>query len=1058
MNYTSLHLHDSKGSLLDSILTIDQIVGFAKSNNMKSIALTNHGKMHSYVEFHEKCTKNGIKPIHGCEIYLVDDLLENKEKRYHMILLAKNKIGLKNLFKISKISHENQHYKPIIDLKTIKENNFGEGIICLTACIAGFIYKNEESKNIEFIKECKQIFDYFSLEVQAHKTEETRRLSEICFNLHNKLEVPVSITTDSHYLNKEDIEAHSVFVEIGSQREIGEGYIDCYMQPFVDLKQNALEIMSEEFFEKCVNETNKIADMVELYDIGIYQGSQMPHIEIPKGYSSATEYYDSIIDESFGHKVLFDKNKTKDRIKGEKLVLEELGYIDYFLMLRELTNLAKDNDIPIGYSRGSGANCMSLYMLGVTQVDSIRWDLDFSRFANLGRKGSVADYDLDISQNNRDYFIELMKEKYGHDKTMPIATFSTLTTKVAIRDIAKVLTKNGIYNIPYTIAHEVMNLIPSVKTMNEIDNEEIKDEQLKNVLNKIPKLREYYEKFPKWFELVMKLEGLPRGLGKHASGVLITPKPITEYCPVCLDSDRNMMCQLDMKDSMDKLGLVKMDILGLRNLDIVDDTIKMIGKTWEDFNINKMDLNDNKVFKEIFENATTDGVFQYESLEAKRMLKECGVDCIDDVFAISALNRPGAKISFPDYIKNKQSGEVDCHDDLKSIFKNTNGVLVYQEQMLKIFGLAGFDETQQDSARRSVGKKKKEEMVALESKFKEGFKVLGWSEESISEIWELMLKQAEYSFNKGHSVGYGLLSYLTGYLKCYYPNEYMTALLNSVLTSPQDIATYMAECERMGIKVVKPNINSSKIRFNPVGDKILFGFSAIKGIGLKFADRIIEMQPYSSVRDFIEKISPSVDQMVQLIKAGCFGNNKKKLLEKFRDSFLDTSEYEQKSVSKATLKKYGMTEEEYNSMKSLLFYEKRDKKNIEKIVNFNEKYMSEEDLWEIESLNMFLEKNPFESLDIKSFSDYEDGKECVLVGAIIDIQNKKDKKNKKYVYIKLYTLEGIIEGVVWASIYAEYQNIIKKGKLVACLSKKDKNQFSVKKIKDFFEWKEDVGK
>lgn len=1058
MNYTSLHLHDSKGSLLDSILTIDQIVNFAKENSMKSIALTNHGKMHSYVEFHEKCTKNGIKPIHGCEIYLVDDLVENKEKRYHMILLAKNKTGLNNLFKMSKIAHENQYYKPIINLKTIKENNLGEGLICLTACIAGFIYKNEKLDNLKFIKKCQSIFDYFSLEVQAHKTNESKILSDICFELHSELGVPVSITTDSHYLNKDDIEAHSIFVEIGSQREIGEGYIDCYLQTFDDLRINALTLMDEDFFNKCVNETNKISEMVEIFDIGIYQGSQMPHIEIPKGYDSSLNYYDDIINKSFNDKILYNKNKTIERVSNEKIVLEELGYIDYFLMLRELTELAKSNKIPIGYSRGSGANCMSLYMLGVTQVDSIRWDLDFSRFANLGRKGSVADYDLDISQNNRDYFIQLIKEKYGHDRTMPISTFSTLTTKVAIRDIAKVLTKKGIYNIPYTIAHEVMNLIPSVKTLNEIDNEEMKDEQLKNVLNKIPKLKEYHKKYPRWFELVMKLEGLPRGLGKHASGVLITPNPITDYCPVCLDSDKNLMCQLDMKDSMDKLGLIKMDILGLRNLDIVDDTIKMIGKTWEDFDINTMDLNDNRVFKEIFENATTDGVFQYESLEAKRMLKECGVDCIDDVFAISALNRPGAKVSFPDYIKNKESGNIDCHDDLKPIFKNTNGVLVYQEQMLKIFGLAGFNETEQDNARRSVGKKKIEEMIPLENKFKDGFKYLGWKEDDIKNIWDLMLKQASYSFNKGHSVGYGLLSYLTGVLKCYYPNEYMTALLNSVLTSPQDIATYMAECERMNIKVVKPNINNSGIRFKPVGDKILFGFSAIKGIGSKFSDKIIELQPFISVRDFIEKLNPSIDQMVQLIKSGCFGNNKRKLLESFRDSFLDNSEYENKSVSKATLKKYGMSEEEYNEMKSLSFYEKRDGKNLNKTSEFNEKYISEEDVWEIESLNMFLEKNPFDELNIKNFGDYEDGTECLLVGAIIDIQNKKDKKNKKYVYIKLYTLEGIIEGVVWASIYSECQNIIKKGKLVACLSKKDKNQFSVKKIKDFFEWKEDVGR
>ena len=1056
--YTALHIHDTKGSLLDSILRIEEIVQFCKENDMKSVALTNHGKMHSFVSFQEKCLKENIKPIHGCEIYLVEDMKENRDKRYHMVLLAKNKIGLKNLFKISKISHENHHHKPIIDLKTIQENNLGEGLISTTACIAGYIYRNHEDKNkiSKFISQCKETFDYFALEIQAHRTQEAKKLAEICMDLKKEYSLPCVVTTDSHYLKKEDIEAHAIFVEIGSMREIGEGYVDCYLQPFEDLKRNTLEICNDEaFFEECYKETNKIADMVEIYDIGIGQPSQMPHIEVPKEYSNSEEFYDSIVKKSLEDKILYDVELTKKRVNSEKEVLKELGYIDYFLMLRELTEVAKKNNIPVGYSRGSGANCMSLYMMGVTQVDSIRWDLDFSRFANLGRKGSVADYDMDISQNKREEFITLIKEKYGYDKTMAIATFSTLTTKVAIRDIAKVLTTKGIYKIPYSIAHEVMNLIPSVKTLNEIDDEEVKDEQLKNVLNKIPKLKEYYEKFPKWFELVMRLEGLPKGLGKHPSGILITPNPIVEYCPVCLDSDKNLLCQLDMKDSMDKLGLVKMDILGLRNLDIADETMKLIGKTWDDFNINTIDLDDKNVFKQIFETAHTDGVFQYESLEAKRMLKECGVDRIEDVFAISALNRPGAKISFPEYVNNKKNGTINCKKELEPIFKSTNGVLVYQEQMLKIFGLAGFDETEQDKARRAVGKKDKETMVKLESKFKEGFKKFNWTEQEIKELWELMLKQSEYSFNLGHTTGYGLMSYLTGLLKYYYPKEYMTALLNSVLTSPNDMANYLAECERMNIKVLPPNINKSSINFKSNGNSILFGFSAIKGIGVNYAEKIIENQPYNSVSNFIEVCKPNIEQCVQLIKAGCFGSNKRLLLEKFRDSFLENKVYENKSVTKATLKKYGLTEEQYNVKKKNELLEKQNKKNLEIVKSFNEKYITEEDSWEIESLNMFLTKNPFNGLKIKDFYKCKDKSQCVVVGAIVDIQNKKDKKNKKYVYIKVYTTSGIIEGVVWASIYAEYQNLIKRGQMIVCLAKKDGNQFSVKEIKGFYDWKKE---
>jgi len=1057
--YTSLHNHDGKGSLLDSILKIDDFISFCKENNMDSIALTNHGTMHSYVEFQIKCLKNNIKPIHGCEVYLVDDFEECKNNRFHLILLAKNRKGIDNLFKMSKFAYDSFYRKPIIDLKTIKENNLGEGLICLSACLAGYVYRNREDENKvdTFIKECLDIFDYFALETQAHKTAEQIELANLCQYYSKKHNVPMVITTDSHYKEEQDIESHSTFVEIGTEREVGETYTDCYLQPYNRLKENALKLYDEEVFNKCVEETNKIKDMIEIYDIGIKQSYQMPKIEIPSKYNSNYEYFLDLIKEGIENKVLSDKQETIARVKREIPILKELDYIDYFLLLKDLVKLAKDNNIPIGYSRGSGANCMCLYLLGVTQVDSVRWELDFSRFANLGRKNSgMADFDLDISQNKRGLFIELVKQKYGKDFVIPIATFGTLSTKVAIRDIAKVLNKKKIYSLPYaSIVKDVVALIPSIKTFNDIDGEIEKEELLKNVLNKIPKLREYYDLYPKWFEIVMKLEGLPRNLSKHASGVLMTPKPIYEYCPICLDSDKNMMCQLDMHDAMDEISLIKMDFLGLRNLDIVDEVLKDINKTWDDVDINTLDLDDKDVFREIYAKGNTTGIFQMESFECKRMAIECEVSSIYDVVALNALNRPGAKLSFPEYVKNKKEGTSSCHKDLMPIFKSTNYVLIYQEQTLKIFGLAGFDETERDVARRSIGKKCQEDMVKLEKKFKEGFKKLNWIETDINDLWKLVLKQSEYSFNLGHSQAYGLLSYLTAYLKFYYPAQYMKALLNSVKDNPQQMAKYMAECESMSIKVLPPNINKSNIDFRTDDNKILFGISAIKGIGEGFAEKVIENREYVSVRDFIEKNKPSSSQIVKLIKSGAFGRNKKVLLDKYEESLIESTEYTNDKVSDATLKKYKMTKEQYFKFKADSFYEKLKVKNEKIIENFNKKYRTNEILWEIESMNMFLTSNPFDGLPIENFNDVKEGLECTLAGAIIEIQNKKDKKGGKFIFFKLFTEFGVVECVAWSKYYSLYQNQLKNGSLVVLLTKKNEDLFDVKEVKDFFVWKKE---
>ena len=769
--FVNLHVHDAKGSLLDSIATVDKIVEFAKNNNQPAIAITNHGLMTSFVDFVKACNKNDIKPILGCEIYETDDMYEKQDTkdyqqpRYHLILLSKNKIGLQNLFKIvSMACTEGFYKKPRVSIDYIKENNLGEGLICLTACQAGrlskYLTNDKESEALEFINKLQLTFDYVSCEIQSHDTKHQVLSNEKIYNFSQKYNLPYVITTDAHMISKDQIETHAIFVEIGEGREVGESYTDCYLQTDINVHNILGKYFSKEIIDKGINETNLISDMIENIDIGLNNGVVMPRIKIQEGFKTNKEYLRYLIfkdfDKKFSHLSKEQQKIRKDRLEMELPVLYELNYTDYFIMLYMLAEEAKKRGIPRGYSRGSGANCLCLYMLGVTQIDSIRWDLDFSRFANLGRK-SVADFDWDISKKRRKEFIDISEELFGKENVAPIATFNTLSTKVAIRDVGKVLDeKHEEYKgkIPYKLRDEVAKMIPTIKTINDLGEEEEKDVLLRDVLFKNDKLKEVYEQYPLWFKYVMELEGLPKSMGRHAAGTIITPNPVIEYCPLCYDSEDNIMIQLEMHSAMDDLGLTKMDYLGLETIDIIDDTLKMAGLTWDDVNIDHLNLSDSEVYDKVYKSGNTIGIFQMESAEARKMCVEAEVDNIEDIIVINAANRPGTKDNFPDYCKNKKyPDEVEVlHEDLKQIFNKTQYVLLYQEQALQLFRYAGFPEEEVDSARRAIGKKEKDKMEKLEIKFKEGLLNKNWNEDQINEIWGLMLKQADYSFNRGHKI------------------------------------------------------------------------------------------------------------------------------------------------------------------------------------------------------------------------------------------------------------------------------------------------------------------
>lgn len=1094
-----LHVHDERGSLLDSILSVKDIVSFAKRNNQEAIALTNHGTMYSYVDFYKECKKQNVKPIIGCEVYEVNDMLkkndtkDNKQQRFHLILLAKNQVGLKNLFKIVSDGFLKGFYmKPRIDLDYIKENNLGEGIVCLTACMAGRLSKIVSGKDKsytaeEYVGKLKEIFDYVTLEIQAHNYEVQGDLNNKIIEVAQKTNTPYVVTSDAHMLTKDQMDTHSIFIEIGTDREVGEAYDGCYLQTDNEVYDNLKDFHAKDIIRTAISETHKISDMIEEIDIGLNKGNLMPKIPTPSKFNSNLEYFRHIIDNNFYKKFSFlslnEIEKRKSRIEMEIPILKELDYIDYFLMLLMLTEKAKERKIPLGYSRGSGANCLCLYVLGVTQIDSVRWGLDFSRFANLGRK-SVADYDMDISKLRRREMVSISEELFGKEKVAPICTFNTLSTKVAIKDIGKVLDNKGIYQIPYSLRDEVAKAIPTIKTINDLGEEKEKEVLLKQVLqnSENKKLKTIYEKYPLWFKYVMELEGKPKSLGRHAAGTIIAPKNLLNYAPLCLDSDGNQMLQLEMNNAMEDLGLCKMDFLGLETLDTIDECLKLIGKTWEDFDINKMNLDDKSVLKEIYAKGNTTGIFQMESAEAVRLCIDAETDNINDVIAINAFNRPGTKNGFPTYVKNKKYPEdvKVLHEDLKKIFGETHYVLLYQEQALKMFRHAYFEESEVDNARRAIGHKEKEKMKSLKNKFKEGLGKRGWSDFQIDQIWALMELQAEYSFNKGHSTAYGLLSYLTAYLKYYYPLEFMTACLNSKMGDTGRTGVLLNECSRMKIDVKPPNINKSHEYYTPLKNenKILYGLYPIKGVGEIASKFIIENRPYKNFNDFysrtVESNSSPVNKtvVISLIKSGAIPcKSKNNMLHVYaKRLFVEPVYKEVKTLPTKTkllmdwdidTSLFSSKEDvlkEYNAKRLLKFNNDKESKYKKHIKEFDDKYVSNEEMYEFDTLSMFLTNNPLKKYSeyIRDFDNVEDGSECVVLSSIVDVKRKKDKRNNIFAYLDLYTANGIIEGMAWSSAYSRYQEYIKKGSHVAILGTKKEGKLIIGEIKDIERWIKDI--
>lgn len=1097
--FVNLHVHSAQGSLLDSILNVKDIAKYAKENGQSAIALSDHGFMYGSLNHVIECQKLGIKPITACEIYecddhyLKNDTKDNVQPRYHLLLIVKNQIGKDNLYKIVSEACTNGMYKkPRVSVQWIKENNLGKGIICLTACQAGRVSRYLEQEKYQeaenFVNLLKETFDYVALEIQSHPTESQLKCNTAIFNFAQYMKMPYVITTDAHMLSPDQLDTHSIFVEIGEGREVGESYIGCHLQNEKDIYKYLGNWNLDRVIQQGIDESVRIANMVDdNIDYELNKGTIMPKAHIPKGYD-VESYFRYLVyadfDKKFGYMSEEEQQIRRDRIESEIPVLKELDFLNYLLIQYEFCNECDRRGIPRGYSRGSAANCLCVFMLGITQVDSVKFDLDFTRFANLGRKGSAADIDLDISKSRRQEAIQVLCDIFGEDHVAPMATFNTLSTKVAIRDIGKVLNEkqdSPYYGqIPYSLRDEVTKMIPTVKTLNDLGESEDKDVLLKDLVGKNQKLDEIYKKFPLWFKYTMDLEGLPKSRGRHASGTLLTPKPIIHYSPLCLDNDKNVMSMFEMhicQDTEGGMGLVKEDLLGLETLDIIDMALKNAGLTWQDVDINHLNLDDKKVFKEVYSSGNTIGIFQFESAEARAMSIDAHVDNIEDCIVVNAANRPGTKNSFPEYCSNKLHPEqIKCiHPDLEKLFEKTHGVLLYQEDALHLFGYAGFNEVEQDQGRRAIGKKKKDVMASLYEQFAEGLRKRSWTTQQIEDVWALLSKQAEYSFNRGHAVAYSLLSYLTAWLKVYYPVQFMTALLTAKSDRTEKLSAIINDCHRMGIKVLSPKINESKFSFTAIPEKneILFGFGAVKGIGESVISKIIENQPYSSFDDYLSKIQDKT-ATIALIKANAFPTkNRMKLMQRYAKSLFPVKEY--KPVTSLPTKQKLMldwdinaddfkigkkTDKEavlalYNQKRKVQFDEEQKVKYQVFMDNFRKDYATDEFLWELQSLSMFVTYNPLEeayNLIGSGWDDVPDGNKAVVPCVIVDIKRKKDKHNNQFAYLDLCINNRIVEATIWSRQLKDYAELITKGSCLCILGRKENDHLFVEKVKPYQVW------
>ena len=880
INFVHLHVHTAY-SLLDGAARIDNLLDAAKNFGMDSIAITDHGVMYGAIEFYKAAIKRGIKPIIGCEVYIApkSHLDKDSTERFHLILLAENNLGYKNLIKLVSIaSIDGFYYRPRVDLELLRK--YHEGIIALSACVQGeipqAIIKDDIPRAVELVKVYTEIFgrDNFFLEIQNHGLDAEKKVRDALLKISSDLNINLVATNDVHYVNREDSAAHDVLLCLQTGKLLKDEHRlkfnsdDYYLKSPAEMYELFAEVP-----EACEN-TLKIAERCNVeFNFG---EMHLPTFDVPKNFSNADDYLRELC-----HRKIYDHYKNPDdkifaRTNYELDVIKNMGYAGYFLIVQDFINYAKKNSIPVGPGRGSAAGSVVAYLLGITEIDPLKYNLLFERFLNPDRV-SMPDIDIDFCYRRREEVIDYVKEKYGESHVAQIVTFGTMAAKAVIRDVARVK------NIPYTESSRIVDMIPNELKMT-----------LDKALESSPNLKADYEnnsRTKEIFDLARQLEGLPRHASVHAAGIVISKDELTSYLPLN-NLKGTIVTQFD-KDGIEQLGLLKMDFLGLRTLTIIDDAIKNIkSNSGVDVDISKIPLDDEKT-AQMLSRGDTGAVFQMESAGMTRLVIDLKPTCFEDLIPTIALFRPGPLGSgmVKDFIDGKHGLRLPTylHPKLEPILRETFGVILYQEQVMQIVqALAGFSLSQADLLRRAMAKKNISIISAQKENFLNGCTNNGIESSLAEKIFKLLENFADYGFNKSHSAAYALLAWQTAYLKAHYKTEFMAATLSSVMDSDK-IFSYIEQAKRMGIKISPPDINSSGVHFRAEGDKIYFALSAIKNLSESAIEGVVKIRDsgkkFESLTDFCSRVGAKTfnrTALENLIKCGAFDSvqkNRKGLIE-----------------------------------------------------------------------------------------------------------------------------------------------------------------------------------
>ena len=1043
-DFVHLHVH-SHYSLLDGLAKTKGLVQKAKELGMPAVALTDHGVMHGVIEFYQAAVKEGIKPIIGVEAYIARNGMHNKrakidERPYHIVLLAKNNQGYKNLVKLTTLAHlEGFYYKPRIDLELLAKH--ANGIIALSSCLQGMVARtiinNDLSEAEENAKKLNDIFGQgnFYLEVQDHPTLEHQNfVNEEIIKLGKKLDIPVVATNDVHYLNKEDDEIHDILICLQTKKKQKDSDRMSYLGEDFSFKD--AETMKAAFAEHPEVIANSLA-IAEKCNVELELGKiQLPHFEVPDG-KTADQYLRELCIKGLSHR--FPGRETdhdiNERLEYELSIIEKTGFASYFLIVQDFVNWAKKEGIVVGPGRGSAAGSIVSYLINITNIDPLKYSLIFERFLNPERI-SMPDIDLDFADARRDEVIKYVEDKYGKNHVAQIITFGTMAARAAVRDAGRVL------DYSYNYCDKVAKLIPMFTTIDK-------------ALESVEELKQIYQTDPeakKLLDAARKLEGVARHASTHACGVVITKEPLDHYVPsqfAAKDGEQSIVTQYDLH-AVEDLGLLKMDFLGLKNLTILENTINIIKKARNiSIDINKLPLDDEKTFK-LLQKGLTTGVFQLESAGMKRYLKQLKPTEFEDIIAMVALYRPGPMEYIPDYIagKNKKKKATYLHPKLKPILEKTYGVAVYQEQLMQIArDLAGFSLSEADILRKAVGKKIRKLLNEQKNKLIKGMVDNGIEKSTAQKIWKLVEPFADYGFVRAHAACYAMIAYQTAYFKANYPDEFMASLLTADYGNTDRIAIEVEECAELDINVLPPDINESFSTFTAVFNrstkspekKIRFGLLAIKNFGFNIAKTIIkerkENGTYKNLEDFLTRVRTkdlNKKSLESLIKSGAldkFGERNQLLYN--IDSLLALAKASEKEANNGQINLFGTMPA--NNTPTIKLKQTQTATQKEKLG------------WEKEFLGLYISDHPLKefseklkerSTPIAELSMQMRNQEVVVAGIITNIQKIITRKGQPMLFVKIEDTTGHLELLVFPTLleknpglWEEENIIITRGKL-----------------------------